>query len=44
MHEWIKKQIEELNNKIEQNNETVARLQVENTEITKVINELGTLK
>jgi hypothetical protein len=37
MHEWIKKQIEEMTIKIEQN-------KTENVEIEKIIKELETLK
>jgi hypothetical protein len=44
VHEWIKAQKEEMNKKIEQNNETIARLHVENTELTKVIGELEIIK
>lgn len=44
MHDWINKQISELKTKQEQNEETIKRLQVENTEITKVLSELQIIK
>lgn len=44
VHEMITNNIVELEKKIEENNDTIKRLQVENTEYSKVVDELKSLK
>lgn len=44
MHEYIEGLIEEIMKKIDTDRETIARLQNEVTEATKILSELRTLK
>jgi len=44
MHDWVRGQIDELLKKLEQNDSTIDRLQVENTEIQKIVTELRSIK
>jgi hypothetical protein len=44
LHDWVRGQIDELLKKIEQNDATIDRLQVENTEIQQIVTELRSIK